>query len=56
MQVEPGKPVLVAGDPERMHMQKVKKSGGLSYVQNQHDTNKKLAEELKVPPMKSNCI
>lgn len=50
---DPTKPVLVAGDPERLHMDKVKKTGGLSYVKNQHETNKKLAEELKISPMQS---
>lgn len=39
------------GDPERNHMDKVNKEGGLSYVENQHNTNAKLAEELQVKPM-----
>ncbi|KAJ8916324.1 hypothetical protein NQ315_005019 [Exocentrus adspersus] len=51
--IDPSKPVLVHGDPEKIHMEKVKKDGGLLYVQNQHDTNAKLAEELKVKPMVS---
>ncbi|KAJ8943986.1 hypothetical protein NQ314_009569 [Rhamnusium bicolor] len=51
---DPAKPVLVHGDPERIHMEKVKKDGGLLYVQNQHDTNEKLAQELNVKPMVSN--
>lgn len=34
-------------------MEKVKKDGGFLYVQNQHDTNEKLAETLKVKPMVS---
>lgn len=48
---DPSKPVLVHGDPERTHMEKVDKDGGFLYVQNQHDTNAKLAEELEVKPM-----
>ncbi|CAG9826513.1 unnamed protein product [Diabrotica balteata] len=51
--IDPNLPVLVAGDPSRQNMEKVHKYGGLSYVQNQHDTNKKLAERLNVSPMKS---
>uniref|UniRef100_A0A6P7FHV8 Uncharacterized protein LOC114330532 isoform X2 n=1 Tax=Diabrotica virgifera virgifera TaxID=50390 RepID=A0A6P7FHV8_DIAVI len=54
--VDPNLPVLVAGDPSRKNMEKVKKDGGLSYVQNQHDTNKKLAQRLNVSPMKSILI
>lgn len=48
IQVDPEKPVLVQGDPERDHMEKVKRDGGLRYVPNQHETMKKLAAELKV--------
>ncbi|XP_028129336.1 uncharacterized oxidoreductase YjmC [Diabrotica virgifera virgifera] len=51
--VDPNLPVLVAGDPSRQNMEKVQMDGGLSYVQDQHDTCKKLAERLDVPPMKS---
>ncbi|XP_028135688.2 uncharacterized oxidoreductase YjmC-like isoform X2 [Diabrotica virgifera virgifera] len=54
--VDPNLPVLVAGDPSRKNMEKVQKDGGLSYVQNQHDTNKKLAQSLNVSPMKSILI
>lgn len=51
LQSDPEKPVLVQGDPERIHMKKVDEDGGLIYVQNQHDTNAALAEELNVTPM-----
>ncbi|KAJ8962858.1 hypothetical protein NQ318_001263 [Aromia moschata] len=50
---DPEKPVMVHGDPERKHMEKVKADGGLIYVKNQHDTNAKLAEKLNVKPMVS---
>ncbi|RZC35486.1 uncharacterized protein BDFB_003152 [Asbolus verrucosus] len=49
--VDPEKPVLVAGDPERLHMESVNQAGGLRYVQDQHDTCQKLAKELKVQPL-----
>ncbi|XP_074034221.1 uncharacterized oxidoreductase YjmC [Leptinotarsa decemlineata] len=49
--VDPDKKVLVHGDPERMHMEKVHKDGGLKYVRNQHETNLRLAEEFKIKPM-----
>ena len=33
-QSEPDKPVLVAGDPERAHVKKVEKDGGIYYHNN----------------------
>ncbi|CAH2002820.1 unnamed protein product [Acanthoscelides obtectus] len=51
--VDPKRPVLVPGDVERQHEEKVRKYGGLCYIQNQHDTNAKLAQELGVKPMGS---
>ncbi|XP_050306108.1 uncharacterized oxidoreductase YjmC [Anthonomus grandis grandis] len=54
--VDPNKPVLVHGDKERIHMEKVKVEGGLRYVENQHKTNKMLAEELKIDPMESKSV
>lgn len=33
-QVDPEKPVLVAGDPERIHEQKVREEGGIYYHDN----------------------
>ncbi|KAF7283894.1 hypothetical protein GWI33_022725 [Rhynchophorus ferrugineus] len=52
----PEKPVLVHGDKENHHMEKVNNEGGLRYVENQHKTNEKLAEELKVKPMTSKTV
>ncbi|XP_057662290.1 uncharacterized oxidoreductase YjmC-like isoform X1 [Diorhabda carinulata] len=51
---DPKLPVLAHGDPERIHMEKVHRDGGLCYVENQHETNLKLAKELNVSPMVSN--
>ncbi|XP_060530924.1 uncharacterized oxidoreductase YjmC-like [Cylas formicarius] len=51
--VDPKLPVLVHGDPERNHMNKVCQEGGLRYVENQHKTNAKLADQLKITPMVS---
>ena len=51
--VEADKPVLVAGDPERTHMDKVDKEGGIAYNINQIVSCKKLAEELGIKPMSS---
>ncbi|XP_066152277.1 uncharacterized oxidoreductase YjmC-like [Euwallacea fornicatus] len=54
--VDRNKPVLVHGDKEKEHMEKVRSEGGLRYVANQHKTNAKLAEELKIKPMVSNSV
>ncbi|XP_066259530.1 uncharacterized oxidoreductase YjmC-like [Euwallacea similis] len=54
--VDRNKPVLVHGDKEKKHMEKVGLEGGLRYVENQHKTNTKLAEELKIKPMVSNSV
>lgn len=35
MQADPSKPVLVAGDPERAHIQQVEEDGGITYHPNQ---------------------
>ncbi|KAJ3649959.1 hypothetical protein Zmor_021672 [Zophobas morio] len=48
---DPAKPVLVPGDPERLHMASVDEAGGVRYVQDQLDTCKSLAESLKVKPL-----
>ncbi|CAF4485852.1 unnamed protein product, partial [Rotaria magnacalcarata] len=45
---ESGKPVLVAGDPERLHMAKCEKLGGIPYPQSQIDFIQDLARKLKV--------
>jgi LDH2 family malate/lactate/ureidoglycolate dehydrogenase len=51
-QLEPqsqcGEPVLVAGDPERAHMQKVKEDGGILYHSNVLQAMETLAEWLNV--------
>lgn len=51
--VDPSKPVLIAGDPERNHMKFVDSVGGVRYVKNQIDTCKQLAEKLGVKPLTS---
>jgi len=43
--------VLVAGDPERIHMRKVEQDGGISYHINLMDAMDKLADRLNVAPM-----
>ncbi|XP_037045184.1 uncharacterized oxidoreductase YjmC-like [Bradysia coprophila] len=45
-------PVLVAGDPERIHMEKVDKEGGLVYTENQLQTCDSLAERLSIQPLR----
>lgn len=46
--VDPNKPILIAGDPERLHMKAVDEAGGVKYVKNQMDTLEKLSKSLKV--------
>uniref|UniRef100_A0A914EBK7 Malate dehydrogenase n=1 Tax=Acrobeloides nanus TaxID=290746 RepID=A0A914EBK7_9BILA len=46
----PSKPVLVAGDPERNHLAKGQKLGGLMYHGSQIEYINKIAKELKVVP------
>jgi len=53
---DPAKPILVAGDVEKKHMEQVQLQGGICYVKDQHDTNKVLAEKLKVAPMISTAL
>lgn len=50
--VDPAKPVLVAGDPERAHEKKVNDEGGIRYHPNQIKTNHALAERLKIKAIK----
>jgi len=45
---ESGKPVLIAGDPERAHMAKCDKLGGIPYPQPQIDFLHELARSLKI--------
>lgn len=47
----PQKPVLVAGDPERLHMRKVEQEGGITYHINQINNLWKLAKYLDVTPL-----
>lgn len=51
--VDPEKPVLVAGDPERIKVQKTKTDGGITYHINQIKEMWKLAKYLGVKPMQS---
>lgn len=50
-QVDPSKPVLVAGDPERAHMEQVDKVGGIYYVDDQIKSCNNLAEQLHITPI-----
>lgn len=50
--VEADKPVLVAGDPERTHMEQCDKNEGISYHENQIKYVENLAKELNVTPPK----
>ena len=45
--VDPNKPVLVAGDPEKAHMKKVDSLGGIPYHVNQVQICDDLAVRLK---------
>ena len=47
------KPVLVPGDPERIHMAKVDRQGGVAYVAQQITSAERLAQRLKIQPMKT---
>ena len=53
--MDPNNPVLIAGDPERIHMKKVDAEGGLNYHENQIKTCNELAVRLSVTPIKFNC-
>lgn len=50
--VDPAKPVLVPGDPERSHMKRVDEEGGVRYTPNQIKTCEELAKRLKIDPIK----
>lgn len=45
-------PVLIAGDPERRHMEKVDREGGISYHPNQLRASEEFAKHMGVRPMK----
>ncbi|KAH3692817.1 uncharacterized oxidoreductase YjmC-like [Dreissena polymorpha] len=46
-------PVLIAGDPERIHMAKCDKQGGILYHPNQIQNANEIASRLNVAPMKT---
>lgn len=52
-QVDPSKPVLVSGDPERAHMQAVDEEGGIRYHISQLENCDVLADRLGVPRIAS---
>ncbi|XP_071444240.1 uncharacterized oxidoreductase YjmC-like [Hetaerina americana] len=54
--VDPNKPVLVAGDPEKIHMKEVSYRGGILYHQGLIDAMSKLAEELNICPLRSTVV
>ncbi|EGI58485.1 PREDICTED: uncharacterized protein LOC105152893 [Acromyrmex echinatior] len=47
-----GKTVLIAGDPERRHMEKVDMEGGMTYHPNQLKASEEFAKHMGVQPMK----
>lgn len=53
-QADPSKPVLAAGDPEKVHMQQVINDGGLRYHKNQIKSCHSLAKRLNISPIKFN--
>lgn len=53
LQVDEDKPVLVPGDPERAHMDKVDEEGGIRYHINQLNASDKLAERFNVDKLGS---
>lgn len=53
VQADEKKPVLVPGDPESTHMEKVDKEGGIQYHVNQLNACDKLADKLKIPKLGS---
>lgn len=50
---DPSKPVLVAGDPERIHMKKCDDMGGIPYPSQVVDFMNKMGEKINVEAMKS---
>ncbi|XP_032669327.1 uncharacterized oxidoreductase YjmC-like [Odontomachus brunneus] len=45
-------PVLIAGDPEKRHMEKVDREGGIAYHPNQLQASEEFAKHMGVQPMK----
>jgi LDH2 family malate/lactate/ureidoglycolate dehydrogenase len=54
--VEKDKPVLVAGDPEAIHMKKCDEANGISYHVNQITYAENLAKELNIPSLKYRLV
>lgn len=52
--IDPNNPVLIAGDPERIHMSSVDKAGGVRYTENQIKTCNELSKRLGIDPIKFN--
>lgn len=52
--MDPTKPVLVPGDPERLHMQSTDLQGGIAYHANQIDSLNVLALKLGIQPLQFN--
>lgn len=50
--VDPNNPILIAGEPERNHMTRVDKVGGVKYTENQIKTCNELSKRLGIPPIK----
>lgn len=50
---DPAKPVLVAGDPERLHIDKCSRLGGIPYPKPVVDHMNSVGAKLSIPPMKS---
>ena len=50
--VDPTKPVLVPGDPERLAMEHVDRVGAIKYTPDHIISYRKLAGDLNVEPMK----
>ena len=50
--VDPKKPVLVPGDPERLAMEHVDRVGAIKYTPDHITSYRKLAGQLNVVPMK----
>lgn len=51
LQINPAKPVLVPGDPERKNMQNTDEQEGIAYHPNQIDAFNTLANRLGIEPL-----
>jgi len=52
----PEKPILIPGDPEREHMAKVDRDGGISYHPTQIKISEEFAKQMGVQPMKLKTV